>query len=127
VSDEPAGGRLEGRGRQAVAEVRLVEPDQSQARRRRVVAEPTERRLISCGEQDEGVGFGVPVGGRAGMFDRELERGVRGLTCLGPGGKIGAGDQIEAGAASLAVRHESTVAGRRKHPSTVDNQVTSDG
>jgi hypothetical protein len=127
VSDEPAGGRLEGRGRQAVAEVGLVEPDQSQARRRRVVAEPTERRLISGGEQDESVGFDVPVDGRAGVFDRELERGVRGLTCLGPGGKIGAGDQIETRVATLAVRHESTVADRRKHPSTVDDQVTADG
>ena len=124
MGDEPAGGRLEGGGRQAVTEVRLVEPDQSQAGRRHVVAEPTERRLIGGGEQDKGVGFGVPVDGRAGMCDRELERGVRGPTCLGPGGKIGAGDQIEARVAALAVRHDSTMAGRRKHPSTVDDRVT---
>jgi hypothetical protein len=87
-------GGLERRGGQAVPEVGLVEPDQSQAGRCRVVAQPTKRQLVRDGEQDERVRRGVPVIDDKWVRDREVERRVCGLTCLDPGGQIGPYDQI---------------------------------
>ena len=103
-------GGLERRRGQAVPEVRLVEPDQPQAGRCRVIAEPTKRQLVRCGEQDKCVRRGVPVNDHIGVRDREVECGVRGLTCLGPSGQIGPYDQKQAGSTILTVRHRSTVA-----------------
>lgn len=87
-----------------------MEPDQPQAGRCRVIAKPTKRQLVRRREQDECVRRGVPVNDDIGVRDREVECGVRGLTCPGPSGEIGPYDQKQAGSTILTVRHRSTVA-----------------
>jgi hypothetical protein len=88
-----------------VAQVRLVEPDDAKAGRRRVVAEPAERQLVRRGQQDQRVGGGVPVADKTGVREREIERRMRCLTGLDPGGQIVTGDEEQTRFATLAVGH----------------------
>jgi len=83
VRDEPVRGRFERGGGQRAVEVRLVEPDDPKAGRRRVGAQPAERQLVACREDDQCVGGEVPVPDDVGVGDGEVERRVGRLASLG--------------------------------------------
>ena len=98
--------RFERDGRQGAIEVGFVEADEPPAGGGGVFAQPAEGELIGDGEQDERVRRDVPVADQLGEGEREFQGGVNGLTCLRPRRKIDSGDDEEAGAKALAVRHE---------------------
>lgn len=104
------GGRREGRRRQAVAQVRLDEPDHPVAGGRGGVAQPGQARLVARGQQDEHIGRRMPAADQIRVGDGEIERRVGGLARLGAGWEIGARDQIQV----LAVGHASSVTRPRK-------------
>jgi hypothetical protein len=106
MGDEPMRRRFERDGRQRAAEVGFVEPDQPPAGGGDVVTQPAEGELIGDREQDERVRRDVPVADQLGKGECEVKGGVNGLTCLRPRRKIGTGDDEEAGAEALAVRHD---------------------
>jgi hypothetical protein len=85
VGEQPPGGRLESRRRQAVPEIRLEEPDDPVAGHRDGVAEPRQALLIARGQQDEHIGGRVPAADERGMGDGQVERRVCGLTRLSAG------------------------------------------
>jgi hypothetical protein len=83
VGESLAGSRFQrGRG-QATTEIRLVEPDDAQPGRDRVVTQPDKRQFIGYGEQRECVRRAVPVPDQIGVGDGELERRVNRLAGLG--------------------------------------------
>jgi len=100
----PGGGLERGRG-QRVTEVGFVEPDDPQAGRAGVGAQPAERELVGRSQDDQGVRAVMPVADEAGVRDGEVECRVSRLTGLGTGREIGTGDQVEAGDQALTVRH----------------------
>ena len=112
MGDEPVGGRFQRDGGQRALEVGFVEADQPMAGGGDVLAQPAERELIGNGEQHERVRRDVPVADKLGEGEREVEGGVNGLTCLRPRRKVNSGDDEEAGAEALAVRHGISVHGR---------------
>ena len=98
-------GGLQRRRSQGVAQIRLMEPDDANPCRCRVVAQPPEGNLVGRGEHDQGIGGNVPVADDIGVGNGEVERRMCHLTRLDPGGQIITGDQVEAGVATLTVWH----------------------
>ena len=74
-----------------------MEPNERQAGRGRVVAQPAEGEFVPGDEHDDGVGGGVPVLDDAWMHEGELDCCVNGLTSLGARRKVVTGHHIEAG------------------------------
>jgi hypothetical protein len=107
-SGRPAGTRLvPARRRQGITQIGLMKPDQAQAGRDGVIAEPSQRQLVRDGDNHQCVRRGVPVTDHIGIGDGEVQRRMCRLTCLRPRCQIGTGDQVQAGeTATLAVRHE---------------------
>ena len=101
-------------GGQGTAEIRLMEPDDAMSRGGHVVAQPAEGQLVAGAEQHQRVGRAMPVADHTRMGDGEVKRGMGGLTSLGPGRQIGAGDQVKAvqeEASALTVRHKNQCTG----------------
>jgi hypothetical protein len=109
VRDEASRRWFERGGGQGTGEIRLMEPDDAMSRGGHVVAQPAEGQLVAGAEQHQRVGREMPVADQIRMGDGEVQRGMGGLTSLGPGRQIGAGDQIEASA--LTVRHTNQCTG----------------
>jgi hypothetical protein len=105
VGQVATGRRFEGGRGQRTIQIRFVKPAQPKAGRRRVIAQPAEGELVLCGEHDERVGRDMPVGEDIGVRDRELERGVNGLTCLRSRRQISTGNDVEGGRKTLPVWH----------------------
>lgn len=61
AADEAAAGRLNRGSGQGAAEIGFMEPGDSQAGRRGVLAQPSERELIGDGQRDQSVRGRMPV------------------------------------------------------------------
>ncbi len=112
MSEESAGGRLEGGGCQGATEIRFVKADDTEAGALSVLAQPSERQFVAGGQDDQGVRSGVPGGERPRIRHSKLEGGVARLTGLRARGQIVPRDDQQAGLSvrALAVWHESRVA-----------------
>jgi hypothetical protein len=84
VRKQFAGGRFKRGSGQATAKIRLVEPDDAQIVRSRVVTQPPEGQFVGRGQHDQRVGGEVPVVDEVGVSEREVERCMCRLTCLRP-------------------------------------------
>ena len=114
MRDETPRRWFERGGGQGTGEIRFMEPDDAMSGGGRVVAQPAEGQLVAGAKQHQRVGRAMPVADHTGVGDGEVERGVGGLTSLGPGRQIGAGDQVKAVqevASALTVRHENQCTG----------------
>jgi len=74
-----------------------MEPNELQADRGRVVAQPAEGEFVPRREEDDSVGARVPLPDDAWMSEGELDCCVNGLTSLSARRKVVTGHHVEAG------------------------------
>lgn len=117
--------RLDRRRGQRTAQIGFMNPDQAQASELGVPAEPAERQLVGRSEDDERVGYRMPVTGERRVGDHEIDSRVRRLAGLRPWREIGAGDEVKTtGTIALTVRHTGSMPTSMVEPNVIPGNVT---
>ena len=104
MSEQRLGRRLQGDGGQGPTKVGFVEAGVAQPGGDRILAKPSQGRLIGHGKDGESVGVAMPVPHERRVGESELDGRVDGLAALSPGRQIATGHDIQ-----LPVRHATTL------------------